>query len=71
MADIVGGWDIHRRKLLLGPGAQAPPPTFMIMGFAYMTSPPWPFPTLKYKYIFQIKNTEISFIKLRSETVMV
>jgi len=29
----------HRRKLLLGPGAQAPP-TFMIMGLAYMTSPP-------------------------------
>ena len=29
----------HRRKLLLGPGAQAPPPTFMIMGLAYMTSP--------------------------------
>ena len=28
----------HRRKLLLGPGAQAP--TFMIMGLAYMTSPP-------------------------------
>ena len=30
----------HRRKLLLGPGAQAPPPNFMIMGLAYMTSPP-------------------------------
>jgi len=28
----------HRRKLLLGPGAQAPL-TFMIMGLAYMTSP--------------------------------
>ena len=30
---------VHRRKLLLGPGAQAPPPTFVIMGLAYMTSP--------------------------------
>ena len=30
---------IHRRKLLLGPGAQAPP-TFMIIGLAFMTSPP-------------------------------
>ena len=30
---------VHRRKLLLGPGAQAPP-TFMIMGLAYMTSSP-------------------------------
>ena len=29
----------HRRKLLLGPEAQAPP-TFMIMRLAYMTSPP-------------------------------
>ena len=34
-----GRIDTHRRKLLLGPGAN-PPPTFMIMGLAYTTSPP-------------------------------
>ena len=43
-ARLVLGWvtvfEAHRRKLLLGPGAQAPPLTFMIMGLAYMTSLP-------------------------------
>jgi len=34
----------HRHKLLLGPGAQAPP-TFMITGLAYMMSPPPTFVT--------------------------
>ena len=30
----------HRRKTPIGPRGSSPPPTFMIMGLAYMTSPP-------------------------------
>jgi len=28
----------------------------------------WPFPALKYNYIFQIKYTEVIFVKQYSET---
>jgi len=31
----------------------------------------WPFPALKYKYVFRIKYTEAIFVKQHSETVMV